>query len=220
MPTLPLPLLILIALVLVIAARVLQRVGRLFLLIEAVRAAFKNVGVKALGKAPDRVKLERLTAAPQWKDAAAMEAMARPLLALAFSDCGAYAVDPMPGVKIWILLKQEAGVSAFLYEHPKAAPWIEFSVRYADGSTTALSTLPQTGIKPPPFFRRIQAERGAPTDELYRRLLKERSGEGLKRVAPESVVREYEEAYLTMMAWQKSKGLSVEEVAAVAKKRG
>ena len=129
MPTLPLPLLILIALVLVIAARVLQRVGKLFLLIEAVRAAFKDVGIKALGKVPDRVKLERLTAAPRWKDPAAMEAMARPLLALAFSDCGAYAVDPMPAVKIWILLKEDAGVSAFLYEHPKAAPWIEFSVR-------------------------------------------------------------------------------------------
>jgi hypothetical protein len=51
------------------------------------------------------------------------------------------------------------------------------------------------------------------------RLLKERRPDGLKLVTSETVVREYEEAWMRIMVWQKNKGLSVEEVAAVVRSR-
>jgi len=217
-PTIPFPWLILIAFGLVVAVRVVRKVFQVLVLRRAARAMLKQVGVKALGAVPDAIKLERQTFTPEWRRPAEMEAMSRPLLGLGFLDCGVYLVDKMPGVRIWFLMNEKTRTAAFLYDHPKAPPWIEFSVRYENGSTCALSTLPATGIQPSPFFHRIQAARETPTGALYERLLKERPAEGIKPVTSRTVVAEYENAYLLMMLWQKNKGLSVEEVAAVGKK--
>lgn len=218
MPTLPLPWLALLGLALFVAVKIALGVAKALTLRGAARAVLKDVGAKALLKTPESIKLEKLTFAPEWKDKARMDEIAGPLLAAGFADCGVLTVDRMPGVKIWFLMNESESTAAFVYEHPKAAPWVEFSVRYEDGTTTALSTLPATGINPPPFYHRIQADAATPADQLFRRLLHERPKDGIKRVTGRTVVAEFEEAYLKMMIWQKNHGLSVEEVATVAKK--
>ena len=184
-------------------------VGRLFL---------NSLGRQALDQQPDALELKR-DGATVWRDAARIESLARPLLNAGFGDCGVYVTDKMPGIRIWFLMKEADGVAAFIYEHPKTSPWIELSVRYNDGSTTALSNLPPTGIDMnPPFFKKITADGAVPTDQLYQRILKERSPYGIKNVNRQTVVAEYEQAYMRIMTWQKNKGLSPEEVAAVVKK--
>lgn len=184
----------------------------------AVRAAFVSAGQKALAQQPARIHLE-LVAVPRWRDQAKMEAQAGPLLKLGFQDCGTYVIDRIPAAKLRILLKEDAGAAAFIYEHPQVGVYTEFSVRYEDGTTTALVNRPSTGLRPPPFFRRIEADPAEPTDRLYERLLRERPAAGIKTVTAATVVPEYEDAWRRIMAWEKNQGLSAEDVAVVLKKR-
>jgi hypothetical protein len=190
---------------------------KLLLRVAMVRVAFTEIGRRALDKQPDDLGLTRVME-PRWRGPDAVEALARPLLALGFSDCGSYTASKMPGVTIRFLLQAAERVAAFVYEHPKVGVWLELSVRYEDGTTTALSSRPPTGIKSPPFFRLLRGEPGASVEDLYHRLLAERPAAGIKAVTPDTVVAEYELAYRRIMAWQKGRGLSPEEVAAVAKK--
>jgi hypothetical protein len=208
--------LVLVVLLSPVLYRIGSRVLKVLLLRRAMRGALSEVGQQALAKQPDTISLSR-TPDPQWSDAAAIEALARPLLGLGFYDCGAYKVDKMPGVKMRILMKEDTSMAAFLYEHPQAGTWIELSVRYEDGSTNALATLPATGIKSPEWFHTLRASKSEPTDQLYQRLLAERRQSGIKPVTRDTVVREYEEAYMRIMLWQKNRGLSLEEVATVAR---
>ncbi|MBI3552746.1 MAG: hypothetical protein HY077_09510 [Elusimicrobia bacterium] len=215
-PTLPM-LAALALLALIVVPIVLRVVIKLFMRSVA-RAFLSGIGEKALAQQPDAIELRRETFV-SWRDPAAMEALAKPLTFNGFQDCGVYTADKLPAFKIWFLLKESDGVAAFLYEHPKVPSWIELSVRYEDGTTTALSTLQPTGIDmSPPFYRRIVAPSGTPTDQLYHRILKERPQQGIKRVTAATVVAEFEAAYMKLIAWQKNKGISPEEVAAVGKK--
>lgn len=187
-----------------------------FVLRGSVRVVLKRAGETALAKQPDRIRLE-LVSIPAWRDARAVAAQADPLLALGFKDCGVYA--PLPGVKMKILLKESDRAAAYVYEHPKAGVWTELSSRYEDGSMTMAVNRPPTGLQSPPFVRKVLGDPAEGTDRLFMRLLKERRPDGLKLVTSETVVREYEEAWMRIMVWQKNKGLSVEEVAAVVRSR-
>lgn len=198
-------------------------VGILLLLMVAarfaVKAELKKIGQRALDKQPDQVKLEKLSVSA-WRDQAAVDALAGPLTRIGFVDCGDYAVDKMPGVKLRILLKADTASAAYLYDHPKAGTWIELSTRYDDGSMTMVVSKPPTGLPTPPFVRKICGP-GTPTDALYDRLIliKERPPQGIKRITPDNVVPEYEDAFRRIMHWQKNRGLSAEDVASVAKAR-
>ncbi|MBI3565769.1 MAG: hypothetical protein HY079_11275 [Elusimicrobia bacterium] len=178
---------------------------------------FIRVGAAALSKQPDEIHCLPLPVAV-WKDPAKMEALANPLLLLGFADLGVWSVAEMPGVKIRFLSKEDEGVAAFLYEYPMVGTWIEFSTRYEDGTTTALSNRAATGMESPPFFRISRADPKTPAGDLYRRLVAERSPTGIKRVTRDAVVPEFELAWTKIMLWQKHRGLTAEEVARVAAK--
>lgn len=189
-----------------------------FVLRGSLRVVLKRAGDAALAKQPDRIRLE-LVSVPVWHDARKVAAQADPLLALGFKDCGVWAPDLLPGVKMKILLKESDRAAAYIYEHPKAGVWTELSSRYEDGSMTIVVNRPPTGIQSPPFVRKYLGDPAEGTDRHFERLLKERATLGLKLVTASTVVREYEEAWMRIMVWQKNKGLSVEEVAAAVRSR-
>lgn len=188
------------------------------LLRGSLRIVFKRVGEKALAKQPDRIRLNRVSF-PAWLDAKKVAAQAEPLLALGFKDLGVYVPDKLPDAKMKILLKESDRAAAYVYEHPKVGVWTELSSRYEDGSMTMLVNRPPTGLQPPPFVRKILGDPAERTDRLFARLLKERRADGLKLVTAATVLREYEEAWMRIVVWQKNKGLSVEEVAEVVRNR-
>lgn len=205
--------LVLVAVFLVLFGR---RIVALLLLRSAARTALSDIGQQALMKQPDTITLSRLSD-PGWKDAAAIDALAQPLLTAGFSDLGVYSIDKMPGVKVRMLFQDDTAVAAHLCEHPKAGVWPELVTRYDGGSSHSISALPATGIELPPWVKIIRLP-GTPTGELYQRLLRERSSVAIKRITRGDVVREFEEGYLRQMIWMKNKGISPEEVAAVVKK--
>jgi DNA gyrase inhibitor GyrI len=53
---------------------------------------------------------------------------------------------------------------------------------------------------------------------LYRQFLTQREWHGIKPVAPEDTIREYEECYGKLMAWRQERGITPKEVAHVAVK--
>ena len=54
--------------------------------------------------------------------------------------------------------------------------------------------------------------------QLYRQFLTQREWHGIKQVAPEDTIREFEENYAKLMAWRQERGITPGEVGHVALK--
>jgi hypothetical protein len=184
---------------------------------QAGRQALSEVARRALARVPEQITLSRVDS-PAWKNGAAVEQQAAPLLRAGFTDLGAYTVDKMPGVSIRMLFQPEKYVAAHIYDHPRVGSWIEFATRYTDGSSHTLTTLPPTGLDSPAWVRMIRADKNVPTDQLYQQFLREREWHNIKQVAPADVIHEFEDGYLRLMIWRQNTGISPEEVAQVALK--
>jgi hypothetical protein len=202
--------------VLFVAWVLIKIVPRLFVR-QVARFAATKIGEAALAKTPEQIQLSR-GAAPQWKNEAAMQQQAAPLVRAGFQDLGTYSVDKMPGVLVRMLFQPQTYVAAQIHEHPKAGNWIEFVTRYADGSSDFLTTLPDQGITAPPFSRTARADKNTPTDSLYQQHLRQRTSSGVKPVSPNDVVHEFEDAYMRYMIWKNNQGLSKEEVMQAARR--
>jgi len=181
------------------------------------RVVFGAIGQDALSKVPEQIQLSPVDGV-RWKDAAAIEQQASPLVRAGFNDLGTYSVDKMPGVLVRILFQPQTYVAAHISEHPKAGNWIEFATRYTDGGSDVLTSLPDQGIAPPPFVRTARADKGTPTDSLYQQHLRQRRSSGIKLVSQNDARHEFEDAYMRYMIWKNNQGLKPEEVAKVAQK--
>jgi hypothetical protein len=190
-----------------------KRIIALLLVRSAVQGALNGVGKKAIDAQPDFVNLER-DEFPKFTNPAGVEALKNPLLASGFECVGTFNVDKMPGVKIAMLAKPDDYVTAYIYEHAKAGIWIELVTRYQDGGTHSLTTLPATGIQPPPFVKTIRAVK-APAGDLVRQLIGGRRSGDMKRVAASDAVADFEENYAKYILWQKNKGMTTAEMAQV-----
>ena len=88
---------------------------------------FGAIGKDALAKVPDQIRLLPATA-PQWKDFAAIQQQATPLVRAGFLDQGTYSVDKMPCVLVRILFQPSTYVTGHITEHPQAGNWIELAL--------------------------------------------------------------------------------------------
>lgn len=209
---------ILLALIIAWAAIfLLKRPVAATLMRKAGRAALSEVGKRALTRVPQQVSLLK-TESPDWTRADEIEQQAAPLRSEGFKDLGAYGVSTIPGVFIRMMAHPQTYVAAHIYDHSGSGAWTEFVTRYNDGSTHSLSTLPTTGMDHPDWFRKIQADKNTPNDQLYRQFLRQRERHGIKPVAPEATIREYEECYAKLMVWRQERGITPKEVAHVAVK--
>lgn len=196
---------------------VLKQVVKQLILRGAGRAALSAVGKHALTGVPQQVSLQK-TEFPTWTQASEVEQQAAPLRSEGFKDLGVYSVSTIPGVFIRMMAHPQTYVAAHIYDHPKSGSWTEFVSRYNDGSSHSLSTLPPTGMDHPDWFRRIEADKNTPNNQLYRQFLTQREWHGIKAVAPEDTIREFEENYGKLMAWRQERGITPKEVAHVAVK--
>jgi hypothetical protein len=199
------------------AVFMLKNILTYLLMRRAGRQALAEVGKRALTKLPEYVSLSRVES-PDWTNPELVRQQAEPLLACAFQDVGVYSVDKMPGVLIRMMCQPQSGVAAHIYDHPRSGSWIEMVTRYNDGSTHAVSTLAPNGMKHPEWFRKIQADKTIPTNKIYERFLPQRQQHGIKVVATNDVVREFEEDYHKLALWRQEAGISPQEVARVAVK--
>ena len=182
---------------------------------QAGSAALSEVGKRALARVPQQVALLK-TELPAWTNQAAVEQQAAPLRKEGFTDLGVYTVDTIPGVLIRMMAHPGTYVAAHIYDHPKSGSWTEFVTRYTDASSHSLSSLPPTGMDHPDWFRKIQADKNTPTDQLYRQFLTQREWHGIKQVEPADTIREFEENYAKLAAWRQQRGITNQEVARVA----
>ncbi|MGA9354162.1 MAG: hypothetical protein WBV46_10770 [Terriglobales bacterium] len=196
---------------------VLQRAVKIATLRNGGRVTLASVGERAVTRMPRQASLTE-TKSPIWANQFAVEQQAVPLRNEGFKDLGVYTVSTFPGVFIRMMAHPQTYAAAHIYDHPKSGSWIEFVTRYANGSTCSLSTLPPTGMDHPEWFRRIQADKNAPTDQLYRKFIAQRERNGIKAVAPEDAIREFEENYAKLAAWRQERGITAKEVAHVAVK--
>jgi hypothetical protein len=196
---------------------VLKQVVKQLLLRQVGRAALSEVGKRALARIPGQVSLLK-TDSPAWTHPADVEQQAAPLRKEGLTDLGVFTVSSLPGVLIRMMAHPETYVAAHIYDHPKSGSWTELVTRYTDGSTHSLSTLPPTGMEHADWIRKIQADKGTPTDQLYRQFLTQREARGIKQVAPADTIREFEENWAKIMEWRQKSGISAKEVGHVTLK--
>jgi|SRR5882672_8049895 len=201
----------------VAAIFLLKRILTYFLVRRIGREALAEVGKRALTKLPAYVSLLPVEH-PDWTNQDAIRQQTEPLLACGFEDAGVYSVDKMPGVLIRMMNQPQTSVAAHIHDHPRQGSWLEMVTRYDDGCTQSVSTLPPTGMKHPDWFRKIQADKAIPTDQIYKRYIAQRRQDGIKQVATTDIVREFEEVYHRLALWRQETGLSPQEVARVAVK--
>jgi hypothetical protein len=195
----------------------LKRILTYLLMRRAGRQALAEAGKRALTKLPEYVSLSRVEF-PDWTNQELVRQQAEPLFGCGFQDAGVYRIDKMPGVLIRMLCQPLTGVAAHIYDHPRSGSWVEMVTRYDDGSTHSVSTLPPNGMKHPDWFRKIQADKTIPANKIYDRFLPQRQQHGIKVVATNEVVREFEDFYHKLALWRREAGISAQEVAHVAVK--
>ncbi|HUM03882.1 MAG TPA: hypothetical protein VLT90_00375 [Terriglobales bacterium] len=195
----------------------LKRIVTYLLLRHTGRQALAEVGKRALAKLPEFVRLTRIES-PAWTNGELVGQQAEPLLRCGFQDAGIYSIDRMPGVFLRILCEPNAGVVAYIYDHPRAGSWTEMVTRYSDGSTHSVTTLPPTGMRHPEWFRKIQADKAMPTNRIYERFLSMRQQQGIAPVATADAVSDFQDVYRKLALWRQETGISPAEVAHVAVK--
>lgn len=173
------------------------------------------VGKRALSRQPDAITLVRAPEA-RWRVPASAERLAAPLREKGFVDLGLYEIRPRHGYRLGVMLNERSRTAAFLTELPTGTVALELSVRYLDGTTTALVGRADDGVPRPPFFRVIFGGADASSAELYERLLRERTPTGIKEITAENVIPEYQAAYARIMAYTKGMGLSAAQVRDIA----
>lgn len=203
------------AIVAVASLFMVKRFGTYLLVRHAAAKALDQVGKRALMKLPDAVRLTRLEK-PAWANADEVRRQLDPLLRCGFQDAGVYSIDRMPGVLLQILCEPQAGVVAYIYDHPRPECWVEMMTRYRDGSTATVTTLPPTGMRHPEWFRKIQADKTMSTNRIYEKFLPIRQQHGIVPVMPEDAAMDFEETYRKLALWRRENGITRQEVAHVA----
>ena len=181
------------------------------------RRVFAGVGQKALARQPDRIHLHRLET-PTWRNPAAAETHAAALTARGFTDVGTFAVPEMPPLTLRLWAKPEEQVCATIYEHEKVGVWMDLFSRFTDGTGITYANTRDRGLAQRPG-RPVVHLAGAAPEELCRRFMQDRPHRSMVTITPEELPAFYENSYAEQMVWRKQKGISVEEVAHVAKTR-
>lgn len=173
---------------------------------------------------PARVHLQRREKL-QWNDEEAANRHLQPLWRLGFQDVGSFEIAEMPDVKLRGLARPEESLWAVVYEHPQAGVWMDFVTRYTDGQSTIGSLTTSNArqgeeLEHQPAHDKIYAP-NLSVEELYQRhLAARRSDMEWQSTVPENYPAEFEKAYASEMDWRHTRGVSEDELRAVAAKSG
>lgn len=201
-----------------IALRVLMRLGKRMFLKAAANTLGQAIGQAGLSNTPATLTLEpggeaALAAEPR------LARWTQELAAEGFVDAGAYTALEMPGVAMRLLTSPDEGFAAVLYVHPRAGTWCDVVVRYVDGTSRTWLNRAPSGLDPRPGHEKVSQE-GASAAELLRAARAGLQRKLRKPFEPESVARDFMDAYAQEIAWRRGKGVRPEEVARIAAASG
>jgi len=166
--------------------------------------------------APPRVRLARM-AAIDWIDAAAVDAMAKPLPELGFHEVGLFSAAEMQGLQLQAWVKPEESVTAVIYEHPMAGVSLDLFTHYQDGTRITYANTrfgSEVDHQPGHEVKRLP---GLDAQRLYKRFLAERPSRPMKPALAADFVAVFEETYADEMDWRNSRGGATEaEIRSVA----
>jgi hypothetical protein len=204
-----------------VLALVLWPYVRRFVMLGVLRASVgavaKDISDRSLANVPDTIHLSRRTY-EDWKNRAAADAFATPLLGTGFEDAGTFVIPEMPGVLCRLMAEPRESIGAVVYEHPKVGVWLELVSRYTDGTTVSCSTLKPSGIAPRPGHTSVHVP-GATATGLVERMRAERPLKSVQALTAATFPRTFEIGYAESIAYRKQKGVSAAEIVEVAKQR-
>jgi hypothetical protein len=177
------------------------------------REALQAAAQRAANQQPDEI---HLTPVPghAWSNATAVEDYAKQLHGIGFEEAGTYTIDALP-VAVRFLLKEADRIYATIYEHAKAGVWMNFVILYANATSSTLTTTPNRGLEQRPGHPIVHSP-GASPEELFALAVRHgRNVEERKRLAAATIPAEFEHAWKEGVAWRKSRGFSMAEIASV-----
>jgi hypothetical protein len=182
-----------------------------------VRKVLAAVGRQAVDAAPDRIRLQAVSA-HSWTDENAAESATEALVENGFVEAGTYRVPEMPGVTVRLLANPAESVYAAIYAHPQAGLWLDLFARYQGHTSVTFTTSRVTGLEARPGHRIVHAP-GMSAFRLCERAFTEMPEGTLRPVSVDRAVHDFEEAYAESVAWRKARGVSAREVAGVARRK-
>jgi len=202
---------------LVIFVGPVRRVLLFLFLRVAVRAGLGDIGKQAMAKLKEEIHLTP-ESNPAWRNVAAVEVFATPLLGRRFTEAGTFSIPEMPGLFLRFLVHPELRIAACIYDHPKAGIWLDLYSHYADGTSITFTTRAATGLDERPGAKTVHAT-DTTSDTLFERMINERLKAEMMEMNTANIVARFEDAYAKAMAWRKNKGISPEEVAGQIKRK-
>jgi hypothetical protein len=176
---------------------------------EALQAAAR----RAANQQPDEI---HLTPAPDhaWSNATAVEDCAKQLRAIGFEEAGTYTIDALP-VTVRFLLKEAERIYATIYEHAKAGVWMNFVILYANATSSTLTTTPNRGLEQRPGHPIVHSPGASPAELFALAVRHGRKLEERKTLVAATIPAEFEKAWKEGVAWRKSRGFSMAEIASI-----
>ncbi len=170
---------------------------------------------RVLQAQPAEIRLSRL-AGHEWKNAAAVDALAAGFEEQGFADAGVYGIEKLPGVFLRLLVNEWALAGAVVYEHPQAGVWADVIGVYEGGGTYCCSSAKDPGLparlRPPDT--RIEYLPGAGAGALCARWKAGRPAEGLVKLTAADIAGRFEEAWARETDWRTQQELLPEEARA------
>lgn len=165
---------------------------------------------------PDRISLVATDHA--WERPEITQPLLDGLAAEGVVDAGTYAVAPLPGVFLKLLVHSADKIAANVYDHRAAGSWLELVSRCADGTTLCVTGHAATGLSALPGHQTIH-DPGASVASLVARLRAERPPGELIGATIDNAVGLFEDGYASLAAERKTRGLTQGEIARVAARR-
>ncbi|MGD9494959.1 MAG: hypothetical protein AB7Y46_01490 [Armatimonadota bacterium] len=187
---------------------------------QRIRGFVSDLGEMVAATPPLRVTLvpaDQLS----WGDEAAVRRYADPLPGFGFVNAGRYLVEEVADLKLLAFVHPQNDICAVVYEHPAAGVILDMFTRYADGTTVTYTTTLQGGeLRERPGHPKVRLPE-ADSEQLYRRMLADRSQGERVPVAPEEFAEAFEQAYAEEMDWRLSLGgANEDEILTVAETSG
>jgi hypothetical protein len=178
-----------------------------------VAVAGKAVGRAALSTQPDFITpIESVDGPGRPEARSAIEALVR----RGFATGGPFVFPEMPDLTAHFLAKPEDCAVAVVYEHARAGVWCDVSSRYLNGSSFTVTNSKIGGALETRDGHQIVRAPALTPAALHIRLMRERPAGTPVEIHVSDVPRLFAKAYADETAWRKGKGISKEEVRAVA----
>jgi len=165
---------------------------------------------------PFRVSLAPAPA-PEWADQADVDRAFQGFTAAGYSHCGDFRIPEMDDLCLRSFFHRGLGCFGVLYDHPEVGLFVDLVREHGDGTTTTVSSGPESGMDRPEYAPLVRLEVEVTglngVSKLHERLADESQGRAGMPASAADFPHVFVESYTQEMDWRIARGgVTVEEI--------